>query len=120
MKKFIAVMLLLVAPAASLFAAEHAGNPDRFPSIGINWSGSAEDGDSTVFGGGSSAKQDVEVASGAFVLDLRLPVSSNVTFTAAIGSSATTVEAPETPLLFGQKSETSGLGLSVGVRFYIH
>lgn len=119
MKKFVALVVLLAAPMASL-KAEVAGNPDRYPSVGLTWSGSAEDGDSVVFGGGSSAEQDVEVSNGAFVLDLRLPVSDTVTFSAAVGSSATEVEAPETPLLFGQKSKTSGIGFSLGVRFYIH
>ena len=120
MKRFVALMMLLAAPTASLKAAQFEGNPDRMPSIGLNWAGSAEEGESTVFGGGSSAKQNVEVSNGAFVLDLRLPVSNSVTLSAAIGSSVTTVEAPETPLLFGQKSETDGVGFSLGVRFYIH
>ena len=120
MKRLTAFVLLLAAPMTNLTAGEYPGNPDRFPSIGVNFAGAAEDGTSTVSGGSVSARQDVEVSNGAFILDLRLPVSDNLTHLGAIGSHSTTVEAPETPLLFGQKSETEGVSFSVGVRFYIH
>ena len=120
MNKIITLIVLLAAPVASLMAEEYAGNPDRFPSVGLNWAGSAEKGDATVFGTGISAKQDVEVTNGAFVLDLRLPVSNNVTLSGSVASLASSFDAPETPLLLGQKSETTGFAFSVGVRFYIH
>lgn len=117
----IAFLLLVgIFMVASVSAGEYQGNPDRFPSVGISLIGNAEDGDSTTFGGGASGTQNVEVENGAFVVDLRLPVSDHITFTGAIGTSSTSVDAQETPLLFGQKSETEGVSFSVGVRFYIH
>jgi hypothetical protein len=106
--------------AIRVSAAEYPGNPDRFPSIGLNFAGSAETGDATTFGGGASAKQDLKVSNGALILDLRLPVSNNVTITGGVASIATKIDASETTVLFGSKSDTSGASFNLGVRFYIH
>lgn len=114
------LLLLVFFLGGIASAGEYSGNPDRMPSVGLNFAGNAEDGDVTVFGSSASAKQDVKAANAAFIVDLRMPISNSVTITGAIGSIASRFEAPETTLLLGQKSETSGISFSVGIRFYIH
>lgn len=119
MKKMLAVAVLLLASAAAVNAKEFPANPDRFPSVGITLAGAAESGDVRTFGGGASATQSANASHGAFTLDLRLPMSDNVTLSGSISSLRSSFEAPETSMLFGQESETNGAGFSVGVRFYI-
>lgn len=106
--------------ASTAMAQEYSGNPDRFPSIGINLGGGAQTGDSRALNSGSSAIQDVEQSYGALALDVRLPVSDRVTLSGAIGYIGSSFEATETPLLLGQKTETNGVEFNVGVRFYLH
>ena len=101
-------------------AAEVEGNPDRFPSVGVQYIGASESGESVATAGGSSASQDVDLDNGLFLLDARIPLTANVTLTGAIGFSKTEVTAQETAIFAGQKTNTDGNSFSVGLRFYIH
>lgn len=117
MKKLLFAASLLIG--AVVHSAEYPRNPDRVPSIGLTYAGMAETGDVTLNAGSATAKQDIENVNGQFLLDLRLPVSDNVTFNGSLGFIGSEFTADETPLLNGQKSSMSGVGFSVGVRFYL-
>lgn len=117
MKKMMMIAGLLLAAVG--VRAEVEGNPDRFPSIGINYTGAFEDGEGTAYDTGLSASQDIEISHGVLALDLRLPVSGNVTLNGAIGITGTEATANETNLLQGGKQETDGMFVNVGVRFYL-
>lgn len=120
MKKTIALCGLVFGLTGMAMAGEFPGNPDRFPSIGVNYTGAFESGDATVKDSGLSATQDAEISRGMLVLDGRLPVSNSFTINAAIGFTGTTTEAQETPLLLGSESDTSGAFINIGLRYYIH
>lgn len=119
MKRVLVAGLLVAGIAGVSFAGEHEGNPDRRPSIGVNYTGHFLSGDAEVTSGGLSAKQDADVVSGALTLDTRIPVSNNVTFNAAVGFIGTASEVKETNILNGGEDSLGGVLVNVGVRFYL-
>ena len=114
-----AIVALMLAVGSTSWAVEYPGNPDKVPSVGFNFGGIAESGDVTVTDSPNSAKQTIEMTNAHLILDVRVPVSNNVTLNGALGLSGSTSQANETPMLLGQKSESSGLSFNVGVRFYL-
>ena len=110
---------LLMAGLASIVKAEQEGNPDRYPSIGVFYTGVATDGDLTYTSSGFSTKQNVESSHGTLLVDGRFPVSHNVTLYGALGFIGSESTAQETNLLDGGKNEESGAAITIGVRFYI-
>lgn len=101
-------------------AEEFAQNPDRMPSVGFALASGGESGTFTVRDSGFSAPQDLKTTTRAFVIDARVPVSNSVTLNGAVGFTGTNVDANETNILAGGKTDTSGVSLSIGVRFYLH
>lgn len=119
MKKIMVAFTGLFLSSVAM-AAEYEGNPDRLPSIGINYSGLAETGDFTVTSSGVSAQQDMTIANGMLALDARLPISNSTTLNFAVGIIGSETTADETSLLTGGKSKSRGFSFNVGARFYIH
>jgi hypothetical protein len=114
----LAAGLLMAAGIAG--AGERPGNPDKFPSIGVFYTGQAMGGDSTFTSSGLSTTQDATLRTGILSVDARFPVSNSVTLQGAIGTSWLTIDAEETSLLNGRKDDLGGLQFSFGARFYIH
>ena len=95
-------------------------NPDKYPSIGLSYTGIETEGDLTYMSSGFSARQDVESSLGIIMVDARFPVSRNITLHGGIGSVGTEATAKETNLLDGGKNDESGVAVNLGIRFYIH
>lgn len=104
---------------ATPLSAEYKGNPDRFTSIGINYQGYSVNGDITVKGGPLSVTQNANDSGGSFALDVRIPVSNDVTITGNIGYLSSKSTAEETSVLLGQVSKGTGASFGVGIRFYL-
>jgi hypothetical protein len=119
MKTMLMTGIMLFGIIAISRSGEIPENPDRFPSIGINYTGSFASGEGKAMASGISATQDIEVAQGTFALDTRIPVSRSITLNGALGFYGYTDKAKETLLLAGQESNLGGLFLNIGVRFYI-
>lgn len=119
MKKAILAGLFLGMTQVGM-AGEHSGNPDRFPSIGLNYTGTALSGDGTVMASGVSAKQDEDLVMGEFMVDGRFPVSDWITLSAGLGLIGYEFKGEETALLAGGKDELSGVKVNLGIRWYIH
>ncbi len=110
---------VLLLGVCAIGHTEHSGNPDRYPSLGLNYTGIAESGDFTTKDSGFSAKQNTTINSGALVLDGRFPVSNSLTLNAAIGLTGTKSQGDETPVVTGSNLKTNGTLINVGIRFYI-
>lgn len=119
MKKYIMAGLLL-ASSVTVYAWEFPNNPDRYPSLGLNFSGQSLEGEREFVAGPQSAKQDGIYESGMLVLDGKFPVSNRITLNAAIGASSIRWGYDETPLLNFEENENSGTYFNLGIRFYLH
>jgi len=115
MKKMLLATFLLLPQYA--LAREYPLNPDRFPSIGLTYSGTSQEGDFVSAGGGS---QDIEERYGELVFDTRLPLSNSFTLNLAIGAVATVTEGKDSPTIFADETDTSGALLRIGARYYFN
>ena len=115
LSKLLLVVITMLVPSAS-FAWEHPMNPDRFPSLGFTYSGSAEDGEFTSAG----TRQDVEVVSGGLFLDTRLPLSNSFTLSFGLGAVGSNVKGKDSPTLFSSESDTSGGSFFISGRYYFN
>jgi hypothetical protein len=114
-RNIIAAVGILILAGSSAWSGEFAGNPDRFPSIGLNYNGISASGESKTL----TFKQDADYSEGNIVADLRLPVSDNFTLNGALGYLTSTAERKESATLNKGEDELSGITFNVGVRYYL-
>jgi len=114
--KAVAVSCLALSLASSASAWEKAKNPDRFPSIGLTYTGIAEDGEYKTLG----FTQDTELLSRSLVLDTRLPLSDSFTLNLGLGTTASEIEGEESAAFNADEFESSGALFTVGGRFYFN
>ncbi|MGQ0644593.1 MAG: hypothetical protein ACT4O3_03780 [Elusimicrobiota bacterium] len=123
MKKLILAVGLAAGLAASVQAAEWPENPDRFPSVGLNYTGIFQSGDTKYdLIAGGSASQDLSIDENYLVADLRLPVSNRMTLTGGLGFAGFMGELTKNAAAGadGQEQDATGVLVNLGVRFYIH
>lgn len=119
--------VLLCVPALA-GAYEIKDNPDRFPSVGLNYSGASLKGDTEfsgfAFGG---TKPQMKESINNFMGDLRLPATENLTFEVGAGYAMNNLESNDgTWFLSGgsfmvttpTKTDLSGPSYKVGARYY--
>ena len=122
-------MLLLAGSAA--WSYEIKENPDRVISAGVNYTGTYLSGAGTfdpVPGFVFNEEEDLKDNTHAGVVDLRIPVTANLTLTTAAGYVSRSVERIDASLLAVSggylvvgdrlKDEFSGPTFSVGARYY--
>lgn len=128
-------MLACLLPS-TLLAYERQGNPDRFPSVGLNWTSSKATGSysesvaASVFAPtGYLASQGLNMSGKVLTADLRMPVSDRFTVYGSYSHLTINSSLPEVPYMgvptgpqpiVGKSSNTSGNSFGVGVRYYIH
>lgn len=115
MKKFILAAMLL-APTAG-YCWEFPKNPDRFPSLGFNYTGVAETGNIKAT---NNEGQDLETKSGALVLDTRMPLSDSFTLYLGIGATSSNIKGKESSSLLANETDTSGGLFTIGGRYYFN
>lgn len=118
MKKIILAVAVAVGFTATSAAWEFPNNPDRFPSIGLNYSAVSEEGDLTATTWGYSGTQDITGESSLLVIDTRLPLSNQFTLDFAIGGTASEQKYKENDEFAGQNVDSSGQYFRAGVRYY--
>lgn len=114
MKKII-MLLLFVTPSLS-HAWEVPKNPDRFPSLGLTYTGVSETGDYNIQG----YKQDVETTNRSLIADLRLPLATSFTLSIGVGGTHSEVLGKENFNFYGSKTDTSGGLFTISGRFYFN
>lgn len=120
MRLFALAVLLVVLTTTPSFADEFERNPDRFPSIGLNLSFGGEKGTTEIEDGFLSADQDTEIGIFRLTLDTRVPVSNSWTLYGALSLTGTAVEMDETFDLAGSNTETGGITINLGARYYFN
>ena len=107
--------------AGSAFAFEVPGNPDRFPSIGVNarYDGTTS-GSENVNTGAASTSQNAGLREFSGILDARVPINSYLTVTGAFSLGNETSTTDGTVLLPGTAFSATTYAVEVGVRVYIH
>lgn len=133
MKKSLVVLSLLLASSAA-WSWEFKNNPDRVPSVGLNYSGTWLSGTGTfdpVPGFVFRTEDDLKDRTNQGVADLRLPVSNNLTLSVGGGYVKRSVDRIDTGLLpllnggiavVGDKlsDDFSGPTFNVGARYYFN
>lgn len=130
MKKFTLAICLLSSTA---MAYEVKDNPDRFPSVGVNYTGVFLKGEGTfepVPGFFFNKETDLKDTLHQTVVDLRLPAMSNLTFNFGAGYASRTVDRIDASLfqsggallVVGDRltDDYSGPVVNAGVRYYFH
>jgi hypothetical protein len=113
MKTLIAIAALLLSPVVSS-AWEFQKNPDRFPSLGLTYTGTEEDGDYNAL----QSFQDVEGKRKSLILDTRLPLSNSFTLSLGFGKASTHVIGLESPYYNANDLNTSGTTMVISGRYY--
>lgn len=119
MKRILMAGLVMAAMAVSA-KANWRDNPDKCISIGLSYSGSYVDGTYTLIDRGFRASQDVDREINSVWADMRIPVSRIVTLWGAIGSINEMSNGVETRFITGAESDINGVGINLGIRFYLH
>lgn len=115
MRKFILIVIIIAATSPA-FAWEHPNNPDRFPSLGLSYTGVSEDGDYKTQG----FSQDIESSSGALILDTRLPLSNSFTLSVGLGAVGTNVKGESNAVFAADELDTSGGLFTISGRYYFN
>lgn len=117
--------------AINAMAYEIQGNPDRFPSVGLNYTGTFLKGTGSLApipGFIITDEKDLKETAHVGMLDLRLPVNENITLNAGAGYAGRVNERVDASLaqndtaIFGEriKDNLSGPTFNVGARYYFH
>jgi hypothetical protein len=120
MKKLISVVSFLALTCISPRYAfsDVYGNPDRVPSIGLNYWGIRDKGEVKYFST-TPDSQHVRNWQPSAILDIRVPCTGWFTFNAGIGYYKSDRRLAETPTLIDVRTKTSGTIFNVGFRFYL-
>src|SRR3990167_6470666 len=127
MKNTLVLALLLASTVA--WSYEIKENPDRVISVGVNYTGTFLDGTGTfepVPGWFFNEQKDLKDNTHAGVVDLRIPVTPNLTLNTAAGYVSRSVERIDASLCCGDTAaigarltdEFSGPTINVGARYY--
>lgn len=128
-RAIVGLSLLLTAPA---WCREFKDNPDRVPSVGLNYSGTYLSGTGTfapVPGFSFNPENDLKDNTNEGVVDFRIPVSNNLTLNVGGGyvkRSVDRIDASLFPLSNGSilvvgdklSDDFSGPTFNVGARYY--
>ncbi len=110
---------LLLLCTLPLKAQEYPRNPDRFPSFGVSYSNSMVNGDSGSVAGTTTLIGSENVKADTIGADIRIPVSNQITVSAAYeminGDRTNTVRN-----LSQGYTNLDGYKASFGVRFYLN
>lgn len=117
MKKLIigGAMALMLSTAQ---AREMKGNPDRFPSVGLNYSVANLDGLNEENIAGVLILGNTELTQRSVSLDLRLPVTDGMTVNTGITSMVSETSSTYDSLNSRGDQTLDGYAFNVGVRFY--
>jgi hypothetical protein len=115
MKKVLFAVAILTS-TFPVFGWEHPNNPDRFPSLGLSYTGIAEDGDYKTQG----FSQDIESSSAALILDTRLPLSNSFTLSLGLGATGTNVKGESNAVFDADELDTSGGLFTISGRYYFN
>lgn len=112
MKSIIAGLLLLTA----VVAQAETLNPDKYPSLGLNWNRSGISGSANATVLGSTGSEDITGSSNMLVADFRLPITNNLTLSAELGGVFTKQEG--SGALSSSDFDSKGVVSGLGVRYY--
>jgi hypothetical protein len=124
MKKLLILAVLL---SSSAFAYEVKDNPDRIPSVGLTYLGSFLKGDLTYESIAWSETPEYKQDTNAFLADLRLPVTSNLTVEVGGGFTKMKIDSidgslislsPVTAIADRTSADLTGPTIKVGARYY--
>lgn len=105
----------LVFPSFAL-GAGFEKNPDRFPSIGLTYSGSNQKGQYRI----ADIEQDINIENGSLILDVILPVTDSVTLNFGLGGVGSKVDAESTRLFYPSETKSNGGIFILGARYYFN
>lgn len=115
MKKTFFTVSLLLAPII-VSAREYPNNPDRFPSLGLTYTGESGTGQYKTLG----VSQDLSTAANTLILDTRLPLSSSFTLSLALGGTGTSVKAEPNAFFTDAKTDSSNGFFTISGRYYFN
>jgi hypothetical protein len=112
-------ILLLMVVASRAWGWDVRGNPDRYPSIGLDYAGSYLMGNETQHGPNyCRVASDLSTTNHALSADLRLPLTRNWTITVGGGIAYTSYHVDPA---WGETRDTQvGPSGRVALRYYIH
>lgn len=116
MKKIATALLLVSTLSTSLLAWEFDKNPDRFPSLGLNYTGTSDTGQYKVIG----LSQDIESNAHTVVLDTRLPLSNSLTLAIGAGTTSSHSEGKGGGSFNADQLDQDGGLFTVGARYYFN
>lgn len=123
MKKVLALVWLL---SGISFGYEVKDNPDRFPSLGVNYTGYSLKGDTKYTNIVWTPQPEMKDTFNSFMGDARFPINNILTIEAGVGYAARTIEGIDGSVVGNSlfydttKSEMTGPIYKVGARLYFH
>lgn len=107
------LLLSLMCIFGTAYAYEQPGNPDRYPSVGLNWDRNHV---KTEYEFAGLKQEDfTKETSNAFIADFRLPMSAWFTVNVHGGYLKT-----QNDIFTGEEVGGNGYNVGIGVRVYIH
>lgn len=126
-------LCLVVLATSCCFGYEIKDNPDRFPSVGVNYTGVFLKGEGTfapVPGFVFNKEADLKDTLHQTIVDLRLPTTPNLTFNFGAGYASRSVDRLDASLVAVSggylvvadrlTDDLSGPVVNVGARYYFH
>lgn len=125
MEKIIIATILTVMAASPIHAWEMKNNPDRFPSIGLNYSQTSLDGtiehyDRPSFGVNNYNPGKEDKQRSLVGADIRLPMTDQLTFTLGYSRSYEYSDMEYNTEDLQHSTALKGYKMDFGVRFYIN
>ena len=112
MKKIAMMVAMAMLPLQWCMAYDVVGNPDRKVSFGFNYDHVGTSSEYSFLG--SRISDFTKIASNSFMGDVKIPMSPMVTFQLR-GSYLNS----ENSIFTGERIETTGYDIGIGIRFYL-
>ena len=116
-KKMMLIASFFLFSVCDASGAGFLNNPDRYPSVGISLGVTDIDGS---FANLASIKADSKIKTRDFTIDLRLPVSHELTLFGGISVLKEETFLSNQKLNFREQNDLSGFGFRVGARYYFN
>lgn len=116
-KKMMLIAIVFYFSVCDALGAGFIKNPDRYPSVGVSLGVTNIDGS---FANAASFNADSEIKTRDFTIDLRLPVSHELTLFGGVSVLKEEALLSNQNISFSERDDLSGFGFRIGARYYFN